>query len=357
MTAIVLLAVLALLLVLQSRLFSRFGLSRIEYERHFTVSHVYEGERAELVEVICNRKLLPVPWLRIESRMPESFDFHTKEELEIHGQRYHKSVFMLMPYSRVTRTHPVVFQKRGVYSLDEIAVTCGDLFGMSMNTRAYQTKARMAVYPCPEDDDGGQWLSSRQQGELVVRRWIAPDPFLINGIRDYRAGDRVRDVHWAAFAKSGRLQVKTHDYTAEPRLLVLVNCQRSQTQWGDLMPYEQAFIERAIRITAALCLRALDVGLACGFGANMPMNDGEECAYMPPVRNAERQEELLYALASLRVKRALSFPTFLDSLGAMEGMDILILSAYESELLDARIHTLRMMGNTVRLVNIGEGAA
>ena len=53
--------------------------------------------------------------------------------------------------------------------------------------------------------------SRKWQGDVLVKRWIMPDPFLVGGLREYRAGDPMRSVHWGASARTGRMQVKTYD--------------------------------------------------------------------------------------------------------------------------------------------------
>ena len=52
----------AVLAALQGIVFSLFNLRNLTYKRYFSRSSVHEGEKLELVEVIRNVKLIPVPW-------------------------------------------------------------------------------------------------------------------------------------------------------------------------------------------------------------------------------------------------------------------------------------------------------
>ena len=61
----------------QSFVFSRFNFKSLKYTRTFSKRSVYEGETVEMVEQIVNRKLLPVPWLRVESRISPDLRFQT----------------------------------------------------------------------------------------------------------------------------------------------------------------------------------------------------------------------------------------------------------------------------------------
>lgn len=250
----------------------------------------------------------------------------------------------------MTRRHRVKLCQRGHYVLSHAVMTYGDLLCTRSDFRDVDAPAEIFVYPARTADALPSLPSSRFQGDVSVQRWILSDPFWINGIRSYRAGDPLRDIHWAATARTGQLQVKTHDFTADPRLMVLINAQRSEDQWGELLEHEQSGIERAISLAATLCTRALSGGVEAGFAANMPLDDGSECAFFPPARGAGRDEALLCAMACLQIKRLRSFPAFLEDMCVLRGMDILILSSYDSEQIRARMQRLRQLGNSVALL-------
>ena len=339
---------------LQAWLVARFAMRGFAYQRAFSRNGAYRGERVEFIEVIRNRSILFLPWVRVETRIPQSFGFSTREEVEIRGGHYHKSVFTLLPFSQVTRRHRVTLHQRGHYALQLASVTAGDLLGMRNVGADVEAPAELFVYPALLDRDALSRFFSRAQGDVSVRRWIQPDPFLVSGIRGYRPGDPEHDIHWAATARTGELQVKTHDYTASPRLMVLINGQKTENQWGDLMDYEQEAIERAISLAATLCLTALRQGVEAGFGANLPLDEAETGAYLPPLRGRGRQEELLRAFARLRVRRVCRFPTFLEQLPPLRGADYLLLSCYDSEEIRQRMAALRRAGCTAELILLPE---
>lgn len=350
------LGVAALLLgMLQSALYRWFGLAALRYQRAFSKPRAFEGEEVELIEVIRNAKPLPLPWLRVESRMSPHLRFGSQEDLEITGDQYHRSVFFLGMFSQVTRRHRVRLLKRGYYPVGSVALTSGDLFGGSQQTLQLDTKACITVYPRLMDASELDLPSSRWQGDLLVKRWIVSDPFLVSGIRQYQPGDMQRDIHWGATARTGVLQVKTHEHTADPRLLVLLNVQAAELQWGDLMDYEQDVIERGISLAATVLVKALEAGVEVGFAANAPVWGSETPIYLPPRRSPTQAEELLDALARLRILRVRNFPSLLDDLGKVTGMDILLLSCYDSALIEEKIALLRAMGNTVQLHLLGGG--
>ena len=347
---------LAVLCALQRLLIASFGMKGLQYKRQFSRKSAFEGEKGELIEVIRNDRPLLIPWLRAESRISPCLKFGRQENLQVSGERYHKSLFMLAPFQQITRKHIVSFTLRGAYDVGNVTLTLGDLLGECGTGAELRTKAEILVYPRLLSPEEMPLPVSRLQGEWTVKRHWQSDPFLINGIREYRAGDPVRDIHWPATARMNALQVKTHDYTADTKLLILLNGQMTENQWGDLMDYEQALIERAISISATLCVQGLKQGMAVGFGANMPVGGEDAPALFLPSCYPGREEELLSAFARLRIKRCRSFLTFLGDLSSVSGADILILSAYDSPDIQEKMGLLRRLGNTVTLYRLDREA-
>lgn len=347
------LLVACVLCALQAIVFGFFNLRSLSYKRYLNTRKVYEGETIELVEILRNIKLLPVPWLRVESRISPFLRFGKQHspEREISSDQYHKSVFFLAPFRQVTRRHTITCLHRGFYDIGSVALTAGDIIGMSVKSKQMRCACSVEVWPRLLSEEELSTPSTRWQGEMAVRRYIQPDPFLVANIRGYMQGDPLRDIHWRATARMDSLQVKVHDYTADPKVLVLLNAQTSEDQWADLMDYEQETIEQGIRIAATLCERAIRLGSEAGFASNACLH-GEKgtgrTIYIPARRSADQLEQILSAMARMLIHREISFQTFLSNF-QISGADILILSAYDSEGIRQRMRELEFMGNSVAL--------
>ena len=342
------------LAAIQALLFGFFDLRSLTYRRFLDKKNVREGETCELVEVIRNKKLLPVPWLRAESRISPNLRFGRQEtgEREISGDQYHKSVFFLPPYRQITRRHAITCLRRGYYDIGSVALTAGDIFGLSSRNLQQKHDCTLEVWPRTLSEEEMSTPSTRWQGEMPVRRYIMPDPFLVAGIRGYMQGDPLRDIHWRATARTGQLQVKVRDFTADPRVLVLLNVQTSENQWGELMDYEQETIEQGIRMAATLCERAIRFGAEAGFATNA-CSWGEKgqgrTIYVPAARSVDQLEALLSAMARMLIHFEVTFQTFLDNFD-ISGADIVILSAYESEGIRRRMREMELMGNSMTFI-------
>ena len=357
MSVIVILLVFAGICTAYGLLLQKFGLKGLKCSRSFSRPAVFEGEEAELVEVISNDRPMLVPWLRLESRISRNLQFNRQQNPDANGYIYHKSLFTLMPYQRITRRHRVRFLHRGAYNIGNACLTAGDVAGLFQCSRDQRMDAPVVVYPRLLDEQEIPEPLSRLLGDCMVERQLLRDPFLVNCVRPYRPGDPVRDIHWPATARTGEVHVRVHDFSAQSRLMVVINAQLKEAQWDNLMEYEQDRIERAISMAATLCVHALRAGLTAGFATNMPLDDLETCTVFPPSGGAAREEELLSAFAHLRVLRVRSFNTFLESLTAYTDLDMIVLSCYDSEALQERLRALRLRGNTVCLHVLEGGAA
>lgn len=215
------------LLVLFSGLLMRyFALKGLVYTRSFDRRAYYAGEQAAMIEVVRNDRPILLPWLRVESRLPASFRFGQQENLDVTGQMYHRSLFMLMPYQQITRRHRVLLTQRGEYNLGNATLTAGSLIGLQQAHAEVRLSIPVLVYPRLLPEDQVPQPFTQLLGESVARRSLFTDPFLVSGIRGYRPGDPVRDIHWPATARMQELQVRTREPVSQARLMLLINCQQ-----------------------------------------------------------------------------------------------------------------------------------
>jgi len=361
MSVLWLLVLTAAFMLIQAVLFRVNNLKKLSYDRSFSRKTAFEGEKVELLESLRNEKRLPVPWLRAESRIPKEIGFEKESLAESHeviGGMYHKSVFYIPAMNAITRHHQVTLKRRGVYYAGSVVLTAGDLFGFARDEKQLNTDCEITVYPALIDENELPDPANRWLGDAVVRRWIMPDPFLVNGIRDYMPGDPLKDVHWKASARTGDLRVKVRDYTTDPKALVILNVATSENQWADVGAQDVESVEYGIRMAATLCVRALKNGLNAGFASNACLIGQEgsgETVYVPSAGGNAQADRLLETMARMLLHMELSFTTFLESLTDVSGEDILIISAYESEEIKRAVHMLTSLGNTVSFIRLERG--
>ena len=360
MTAAVwLIIIVGALAILQSRYYSRVAFKHMQYERKLSRKDVFEGESIELMEIIANNKLTPLPWLRVESKMSPWLRFRSQENLEILDDRFHRSVFYLRPYSRITRRYNVKCLRRGYYDLSITTLTVGDLFGLSSTSQEAHSDAKLFVYPSLLGEDQLPDEALRWQGDISVKRWIFPDPILINGIRDYQLGDSRKDIHWKASARSGSLQVKTHDYTVFPRLLIVFNIDPEDNFWGLLSDSQVEEMEYGVRTVATLCNWAIVNNMEVGLYSNAKISFADNVAIaIEPACNASQMTRILETLAGLQFKQHESIYRTLEHLieNNTSETDILVFSTFWNESFDHRCDELRRKGNSVTHITLRKEA-
>jgi uncharacterized protein (DUF58 family) len=344
-----------IVVLMQSGAFRRWGLKKVRYSRYFNLPAVFEGQEVEMVEVISNEKLLPLPWLRVESKISANLRFQKQFNLDIQHQQFHKSLFSLRPYMRITRRHRVKCLKRGCYFLNSVAMTCGDLFGFQDMSKEFHLSAQLLVYPKLIFMEDIPLPSHSWLGDVTVRRWIVDDPFMLSGVREYVYGDPLNRINWKATARTGELKVHNCDFTANPRLVIYLNVDISEDMWDVVTEPER--IERGISYAASIAQYTISRGIEVGFGCNGYLIDQKDEPVRLPTRcSSEHLTVIFETLAKLVIARSVTFYTFLeqDLAKGVTGKDFLIITSYVSERMERQVSKLREYGNAVEFLRLDQ---
>lgn len=332
------------------------GMKNLTCRRSFSRTRVFEGESGQLVEIVRNDGPYIIPWLRVESYISPKIRLGRQESVHVSSETFYRSCFTLMPYQQIRRTHQVKFLGRGVYDLGNASLGAGDLLGLTRFWRDQQLSTPVIVYPQILDTDELPYPLSHVLGELVTKTRALSDPFLIRGIRPYFPGDPVKDIHWQATARSEDVLVRIHDYTVCTRLLVVFNAQSHDAQWDDyIRPEDRSAVEQVIRLAASMCLHGVRNGLAAGYATNMPQEPRGKSTLILPTDGAANEENLLESFARLQLHCSDKFVNLLQSLEQYSGLDILVISPYDSESIQKHIDALEARGNQVTFYQVEGG--
>ena len=342
-----------IIIMLESWFTLRFGLSKVSIERSFDTLHANYGQNIHMIEKISNRKLLPVPWLKVESRIDGGLQFGFQEDLNILQGEFHISVFSMLPYTRITRTHNVTCRKRGYFHLKSAALTARSITGGVSAMHDQTTDARLYVFPQLLTLPEMNLPSHSWQGDRVVRRWILEDPFIRSGLREYTPSDPMKNINWKASARFGSLQVNQYDPTARHRLMILLNVDTKATQWS--VTSEPERVEYGISLIATVLEYAFKNMIEAGFGTNGFLKDMQkEPVRIEPTTGKQHQITILENLARLTILRCLSFNTMLDR--ELErnpnNTDYLLVTAVTDPDMEDRIRLLKAKGNAVEIFKI-----
>lgn len=140
--------------------------------------------------------------------------------------------------------------KRGVYPGGSVIVSSSAPAGLAHSRRSYDTDCRLVVYPrwrkLAGDWTGGQQNAGAIATSTTATRSAASDYL---GVRDYRAGDSPRAIHWPTTARSGSLAViEFARQTATSPVIIL-------DRQGGAGGFDGAAFETAVMVAASLAQR------------------------------------------------------------------------------------------------------
>ncbi|GGF90280.1 DUF58 domain-containing protein [Paenibacillus abyssi] len=343
-----------LVIIVQGQIYQRWGQKKLSYTRSFNVKRCSQDDEIEMVEEISNKKLLPLPWLRVESLLHAGMQFQAQHNLDISNGEFvqnHKSFFSLLPFTKITRRHRVTCIKRGIYRINSVSLTCGDAFGLIRNSKRLELDAELIVYPKLMSLEELQLPSQSWQGDITVKRWIVEDPFMVAGVREYRYGDSLKSVNWKATARTGELQVNQRDFTADRRLMILLNIEDHEGMWNTVNEVERA--EKGIAYAAALSQAAISQGMEAGFATNACMLDKAKAKVRIEPRSGEdHQAYVLETMARLLIEPSVAFHELLEEEAMEYGrrFDYCIITAFVSEKMQFQLDLLAQNGHNVDVI-------
>lgn len=140
--------------------------------------------------------------------------------------------------------------RRGRYRFGPLRVTTRFPMGLARRTLRVEQQATLVVYP-RLGRLTAQWARRAQQaadGSRAVERPQGMREGDYHGLRDFRAGDSRRWIHWRTSARRGELMVKQFEQQRNQDLLLVVEL------WQPERPDEQdlARVETAVSLAATL---------------------------------------------------------------------------------------------------------
>ena len=331
----------------------KFGLFKVKLKRSFDTSHAVIGQQIHLIEEISNNKILPVPCLKVESRIDSSLHFGVLEDLNILQNMFHISLFSLLPYTRIKRTHKVKCNQRGYFCLKTAALTARSITGSVSSEAEVETHAELYVFPRALSLYEMKLPSHNWQGDMVVRRWIIFDPFVNAGVREYTSSDPLKNINWKASARTNNLQVNMYEPTTSHKLMIMLNVDTSLEQWSATL--EPKRVEYGISVVATILEYAYKNSIEVGFASNGYLKEkSKQHIYVEPALSKNNKIKILKKLARLEIDRGIPFNSLMA--GEIEkksnSIDYLLLTAVINDDTQNKTQQLRKMGNAVEILKI-----
>jgi uncharacterized protein (DUF58 family) len=183
---------------------------------------------------------------------------------------------------------------RGLCRMDEIRLASKFPFGLCKHLRGIHQPEQLLVWPALgrlKIDWLGRTSRSGPVRPTRSGQWQrGADEFF--GVREYRAGDNVRWIHWRRSASLDRVLIREMVESNPGRVtLVLETC-------GAAGPAEPQIVDQLVSATASLACDALERGWHVGLIVN-----GQTTVILPPAGGYAVRTRLLYELAIVAAGR------------------------------------------------------
>jgi len=198
---------------------------------------VAAGERLEYRVTVENVGRRAVRQLTVQERgLPA--DVRPASEAEV--------IPLLRPGERTEVTVAVHCKLRGVYPLRRLQAASAFPSGLFKWPVRAGTEDRLVVYPKHQPIEGFEVPHGRnhQPGGISVASQVGESTEFF-GTREYREGDRMRDIHWPSYARTGRLVVKEFQEEYFVRLAMVLDIEVHSAR-------EERLLERSLSVAAGI---------------------------------------------------------------------------------------------------------
>ncbi len=251
-----------ILFFLQRVLYLKLWKRDLKVTVSFAQAGITEGEKSEIIEVIENRKHLPLPMLKVKFQTSKNLKFGDDIGSKTTDQYYRNDIFQVGSGEKITRKIAFTGEKRGYYHIKNIDLVGSDLFLTNEDITSMSTNCYLYVYPAVFKSREFQSALQKINGDVLVKRHLLEDPFEYRGIREYQPFDDMRSVNWKATARTDGLKVNQRNYTAMQTIRIFLNLE-DDMQWRK---YKE--VEKAIQIVMGIAVNFLSQGIKVALYAN-----------------------------------------------------------------------------------------
>ncbi len=339
-----------------AKLWSRFSLAGVTYQRLLNVKRAFPGEQIEFRMKLMNGKVLPVPWIQVDDVLPAGFA--TDASLTPSGRAGFfllSKAAALLWYRGVSWRHSLTCDRRGYYSLGPAIVTSGDIFALYPRSIAMAPVDHIIVYPKIFPISRLGIPSLFPIGETVAQQRIFEDPIRVIGVRDYCPQDSLRRIHWKASARHQSLQVKVFEPTTTLKVAVFLVVDSFRPQQGE--KYDHENLELGISAAASIAnYLIMEQRSAVGFFANSRLADSSLPARISPASGAGQFAEILEAMAKVTRRSSGPFVDFLQAerAGLPWGTTMVFIISRPSPSLMGLLIDLKERGYGLLVFQVGE---
>ena len=245
-----------------------------------------------------------------------------------------------------------------MFELGPVHLSVGDLFGNEAANEQREERdvflVRPRIVPVRE-----RFVRQRWDGDLRARHGLVENPALFAGVREYRAGDSLRRLHWKATARTGRALSRRFEPARERDVMIALDILAGSGGGNRYSTTGQDEALEQLCVIAASIGRSLErSGTSFGLAAAGFSGSVRPFAYLAPSEAVGQLGRVLDLLARLSSVPSAEFETLLIALVRIlrPGTTILVLSGREPTSFLPALRRLTRSGFPILLVTSGPEA-
>lgn len=316
-----------LLYLLQKYLYQKWWAKNLSIMLAFNKDTAVEGDSLTLVETVTNRKLLPLPLLKVKFRTSKYLEFPGMENAAVTDNYYRSDIISLMMYQKFTRQLPFQCKHRGYYTVNKADIVCSNLFLSAEMVMDFPQTLSLYVYPRTVSALPFEQVFKTMLGTVLTKRFTNEDPFEFRSIREYQPYDALKSVNWKASSKTGELKVNAYNYTSSFQVKILLNLERETAL------RQEDLEEESIRLASTLSGKFLAQGIPVSLVTNCRNISGEITETIQAGSGIHHLDSINKVLSLLDTSSSpLPFVSYLRDEGmAAKNEYIIFLSTYQKE--------------------------
>lgn len=368
----------ALLFLIQSKIYKNYAFHNLEYKVTFSTQEIFEDEELYVYEELRNNKFLPLPFLKVDTELPEGLSFHIVEPDKKNGTmketfpRVIHSIFVLRGNQMIRRRWRVRCDVRGTYHLGNATMLADDLFGAMTVAKVIAAEVTsentLVVLPKAINLEKEFTSSKYTNGDFLVKSSLLTDPLLKAGVREYMPGDPMNRINWMQTAVRNELMINVEEYTNRHQFNIIMNMQsRDIEKQIPGPPSAKHPVELCLTVVASILDSVSGENIPVRFISNTPpetfdkgMNAsygegdeiGEKIFVSPVYKGKLNMITVLRMLAQLELTISTPIEKMLDHMlenpyAYTSGGNIIFVSSYLSERMINFYYAMRKVGVNV----------
>ncbi len=219
------------------------SLLKVEAVRQISSNRFLAGDEITISLTVTQHSYVPLGWIAV------------KEEWVHQGtlKSYIHHKLSISWFRKVlTCSYKIIGLPRGLYRVQQIQITTGDLFGFLRKSKFMDLPMHFTIGPKPMNRChlfGDNF--NRYDSEKTFRQMFMSNTLQTSHVRKYMEGDAMNRIHWKMSSRLNDLMTKEMDSSMENHVVVLLNAAKVEAvDKKDIHP--EAVFELCVQVAAGL---------------------------------------------------------------------------------------------------------